>query len=123
MAKDAASMGIELFVMDDGWFGKRDKDVSGLGDWFVNEKKLGCTLGELSEQIHALGLQFGIWFEPECVSEDSDLYRAHPDWAKVPAKPPPDPAISWSWTFPEQTCVTIFSSKCVRSWIPQESSI
>lgn len=89
MARDAASMGIELFVMDDGWFGKRDKDVSGLGDWFVNEKKLGCTLGELSEQIHALGLQFGIWFEPECVSEDSDLYRAHPDWAlKVPGKAP-----------------------------------
>ena len=89
MARDAASMGIELFVMDDGWFGKRDKDVSGLGDWVVNEKKLGCTLGELSDQIHALGMQFGIWFEPEGISEDSDLYRAHPDWAlQIPGKAP-----------------------------------
>lgn len=81
MAKEAADLGIELFVMDDGWFGKRDGDFSGLGDWFVNEKKLGCTLGQLSEQIHKLGMKFGIWFEPECVSEDSDLYREHPDWA------------------------------------------
>lgn len=89
MAKNAAEMGIELFVLDDGWFGKRDSDTSGLGDWQVNEKKLGCTLGELSEQIHGLGMKFGIWFEPECVSEDSDLYRAHPDWAfKVPGKRP-----------------------------------
>ncbi len=89
MAKDAADMGIELFVMDDGWFGKRDNDVSGLGDWIVNEKKLGCTLGELSDRIHELGLQFGIWFEPECVSEDSELYRTHPDWAlKIPGKSP-----------------------------------
>ena len=80
MAKEAADLGIELFVMDDGWFGKRDSDYSGLGDWSVNEKKLGCTLGQLSEQIHKLGMKFGIWFEPECVSEDSDLYREHPDW-------------------------------------------
>lgn len=89
MAKDAAGLGIELFVMDDGWFGKRELDVSGLGDWVVNEKKLGCTLGELSDQIHDLGMMFGIWFEPECVNEDSDLYRAHPDWAlEIPGKRP-----------------------------------
>ena len=81
MAKEAADLGIELFVMDDGWFGKRDGDFSGLGDWSVNEEKLGCTLGQLSQQIHKLGMKFGIWFEPECVSEDSDLYREHPDWA------------------------------------------
>lgn len=81
MAKEAASCGVELFVMDDGWFGKRDDDNSGLGDWQVNEKKLGCTLSELAERIHGLGMKFGIWYEPECVSEDSDLYRAHPDWA------------------------------------------
>ena len=67
-----------LFVMDDGWFGKRDSDNSGLGDWYVNEKKLGCTLQELSAKIHGLVMKFGIWYEPECVSEDSDLYRAHP---------------------------------------------
>ncbi len=64
-------------------------DVSGLGDWHVNENKLGCTLKELSDEIHALGMQFGIWFEPECINEDSDLYRKHPDWAlKVPDKAP-----------------------------------
>ncbi len=81
MAEDASKLGIELFVMDDGWFGKRDTDTSGLGDWVVNEKKLGCTLSELAEKIKATGMKFGIWFEPECVSEDSDLFRAHPDWA------------------------------------------
>ncbi len=89
MAKDAADLGIELFVMDDGWFGKRDRDVSGLGDWHVNEEKLGCGLKGLSDEIHKLGLQFGIWFEPECINEDSDLYRKHPDWVlKVPGKAP-----------------------------------
>lgn len=89
MAEEGAKMGVELFVMDDGWFGKRDSDFSGLGDWYVNEKKLGCTLKELSERIHGLGLKFGIWYEPECVSEDSDLYREHPDWAFiVPGKEP-----------------------------------
>ena len=89
MAKEAASMGIELFVLDDGWFGKRDTDTSGLGDWTVNEEKLGCTLSELSQRIHRLGMKFGIWFEPECVSEDSDLYRAHPDWTlRIPGKAP-----------------------------------
>lgn len=89
MAREAAEFGVELFVMDDGWFGKRDSDDSGLGDWYVNEKKLGCTLGELSDKIHQLGMKFGIWFEPECVSEDSDLYRAHPDWAlAIPGRKP-----------------------------------
>ena len=81
MAKDASELGVELFVMDDGWFGKRDDDYSGLGDWVVNEKKLGCTLSELADRINAEGLKFGIWFEPECVNEDSDLYRLHPDYA------------------------------------------
>lgn len=89
MAKEAASCGVELFVMDDGWFGKRDDDNSGLGDWQVNEKKLGCTLSELADRIHNLGMKFGIWYEPECISEDSDLYRAHPDWAfTVPGRRP-----------------------------------
>lgn len=89
MAEEAAGMGVELFVLDDGWFGKRDSDNSGLGDWTVNEDKLGCSLRELSDRIHALGLSFGLWFEPESVSEDSDLYREHPDWAfKAPGKKP-----------------------------------
>ena len=89
MAKDAKEMGIELFVLDDGWFGKRDDDRSGLGDWVPNEKKLGMTIGELGSRIRALGLLFGIWFEPEAISEDSDLYRAHPDWAvTVPGRKP-----------------------------------
>ena len=89
MMSDIPSMGGELFVMDDGWFGKRDDDRSGLGDWFPNEKKLGCSLKELGDRIVGLGMKFGIWFEPECISEDSDLYRAHPDWAvKIPGRKP-----------------------------------
>ena len=89
MAEDAADLGVELFVMDDGWFGKRDSDISGLGDWIVNEEKLGCTLGQLSDKIHDLGMQFGIWFEPEAINEDSDLYRTHPDWVfQIPGKAP-----------------------------------
>lgn len=83
MAEEASKLGVELFVMDDGWFGKRDSDDSGLGDWYVNEKKLGCTLAELSDRIHNFGMKFGIWFEPECISEDSDLYREHSDWAFI----------------------------------------
>ena len=83
IAKSAAELGVELFVLDDGWFGKRDDDNSGLGDWFPNEEKLGCTLKELAEKIVDCGMQFGLWFEPEGISEDSDLYREHPDWAVV----------------------------------------
>ena len=83
LAEQAAQLGIEMFVMDDGWFGNRDSDLRGLGDWKVNEKKLGCSLKELISRINGLGLKFGIWIEPEMVNEDSDLYRAHPDWAFV----------------------------------------
>ncbi len=83
IGKQAAELGGEMLVLDDGWFGKRDTDDSGLGDWYVNETKLGGTLGELTDRINDLGLKFGIWIEPEMVSEDSDLYRAHPEWAFV----------------------------------------
>ena len=76
----AKKMGLEMLVMDDGWFGKRDNDRSGLGDWFVNERKLRGGLGSLISRIKAMGLKFGIWYEPEMISPDSDLYRAHPDW-------------------------------------------
>ena len=75
--------------MDDGWFGKRDEDISGLGDWYVNEKKLGESLPHLVKRITDLGIKFGIWFEPECINEDSDLYREHPDWAlQIPGRDP-----------------------------------
>lgn len=80
LAREAADLGVEMLVMDDGWFGKRDDDYSGLGDWNVNEQKLGCSLKELVDNVNALGLKFGIWFEPEMINEDSELYRAHPDW-------------------------------------------
>ena len=83
LASEAAKLGIEMFVMDDGWFGQRDSDLRGLGDWKVNEKKLGCSLGELIGKINDMDLKFGIWIEPEMVNEDSDLYREHPDWAFV----------------------------------------
>lgn len=77
----AAPLGIDTFVLDDGWFGKRDGDTSGLGDWLVNEKKLKGGLKAVAEHCGKRGLKLGLWFEPEMISEDSDLYRAHPDWA------------------------------------------
>lgn len=80
IAQTAAELGIELLVLDDGWFGKRDNDHSSLGDWVVNRSKLPNGLSDLAERVNATGLQFGLWFEPEMVSPDSDLYRAHPDW-------------------------------------------
>ena len=88
IARSAAPLGIDLFVMDDGWFGERDDDNSGLGDWVVNEKKLPGGLQGLVSRIKELGMSFGLWIEPEMVNEDSDLYRAHPDWALgIPGKP------------------------------------
>ncbi len=80
IAEDAAKLGIEMLVMDDGWFGNRFDDNRALGDWFVNEEKLKGGLSSLCERVNALGMKLGIWFEPEMISEDSDLYRAHPDW-------------------------------------------
>lgn len=83
IAAKAADLGMDLMVLDDGWFGKRDADISGLGDWYVNTDKLKGTMGELSDRVNARGMHMGLWFEPEMVSEDSDLYREHPDWAFV----------------------------------------
>lgn len=89
IAKQACDLGIEMFVLDDGWFGKRDDDNSGLGDWFVNENKLKKGLPHLVSQINEMGMKFGLWFEPEMISYDSDLYRKNPDWAvKVPNRNP-----------------------------------
>lgn len=81
IAEDAAGLGIEMLVMDDGWFGNRNSDNCALGDWFVNEDKLKGGLNYLVEEVNKLGMKFGIWFEPEMISPDSDLYREHPDWA------------------------------------------
>lgn len=81
IARQAADLGVELLVLDDGWFGNRNDDNRGLGDWFVNEQKLVGGLAPMIEKINDMGLKFGIWVEPEMVNEDSNLYREHPDWA------------------------------------------
>ncbi len=81
LADEAASLGMDTLVLDDGWFGARNDDRTSLGDWFVNEKKLEGGLSPVIEHCKQRGLKFGIWFEPEMISEDSELYRAHPDWA------------------------------------------
>ncbi|MBP3870248.1 MAG: alpha-galactosidase [Faecalicoccus sp.] len=83
LAKEAKSLGIDLVVMDDGWFGRRNSDYCALGDWTPNEDKLGCSLKELAAKINEMGVKFGIWMEPEMISEDSDLYRNHPDWVMM----------------------------------------
>lgn len=89
IAKGASELGVEMLVLDDGWFGKREGDVSGLGDWYVNTDKLEGGLKPIADGINAMGMKFGLWFEPECISEDSDLYRAHPDWAiQIPGRQP-----------------------------------
>ena len=81
LAELAADIGVELFVMDDGWFGKRNNDRAGLGDWYVNKEKFPNGIDELIDNVNKLGMDFGIWVEPEMVNPDSDLYRTHPDWA------------------------------------------
>ena len=81
IAKQASELGIEMLVMDDGWFGHRNDDNSSLGDWFVNETKLPGGLKYLVDEVNKLGMKFGIWFEPEMISPDSELYKEHPDWA------------------------------------------
>lgn len=80
LADKAAKLGVELFVVDDGWFGKRNDDHAGLGDWFVNKAKFPNGLGPLIKHVNDLGMEFGLWVEPEMVNPDSDLYRQHPDW-------------------------------------------
>ncbi|MDE6607607.1 MAG: alpha-galactosidase [Lachnospiraceae bacterium] len=89
IAKQASELGIEMLVMDDGWFGKRNDDNTSLGDWDVNEEKINGGLKHLVDEVNKLGMKFGIWFEPEMISPDSGLYRAHPDWAiAVPGREP-----------------------------------
>ena len=81
LARSAKKLGIEMFVLDDGWFGRRNSDKAGLGDWVENRKKLPGGIKSIAKAINRMGMKFGLWFEPECVNPDSDLYRAHPDWA------------------------------------------
>ena len=89
LAEQAALLGMDMLVLDDGWFGKRNDDYAGLGDWYVNEEKLGGKMKELIYWVHRKGLKFGLWVEPEMVNEDSDLYREHPDWAMtIPGRNP-----------------------------------
>ena len=96
MATNAKKAGIELFVLDDGWFGKRDDAKSSLGDWFINRKKLPDGLSGLADKLNAMGMQFGLWFEPEMISPDSDLCRAHPDWVvRVPQIEPIEYRYQW----------------------------
>lgn len=89
LAAEAANLGIELFVLDDGWFGARDNDTSSLGDWYPNTRKLPEGLGGLSKKIHEMGLMFGVWVEPEMISEKSELFEKHPEWRiQVPQRVP-----------------------------------
>lgn len=109
IARESAKAGIEMLVMDDGWFGHRNDDKSSLGDWFVNENKIKGGLKYLVDEVNKLGLKFGIWFEPEMISPDSELYKAHPDWCiHIPGRP-------------RTTCrsqlVIDFSRKDVRDYI------
>jgi alpha-galactosidase len=88
LAERAAALGIDRFVMDDGWFGQRKDDHAGLGDWYVNQQKFPHGLKPLIDKVHSLGMDFGLWVEPEMVNPDSDLYRKHPDWAlNFPGRP------------------------------------
>ena len=87
LARSAKKLGVEMFVLDDGWFGKRNSDTAGLGDWVENRKKLPGGIRYIANKVNKMGMKFGLWFEPECVNPDSDLYRAHPDWAiSVPGR-------------------------------------
>jgi alpha-galactosidase len=114
IARAGKELGLELFVLDDGWFGKRDSDNCSLGDWTVDQNKLPNGLTDLAERIQAMGMEFGLWFEPEMVSPDSDLYRSHPDWClHVPNK---------RRTEARNQLVLDFSREDVRNYIYEQIS-
>lgn len=110
----AAKAGIELFVLDDGWFGKRNSDTCSLGDWVENRDKLPSGLKGLSQMVNRLGMSFGLWFEPEMVSEDSDLYRAHPEWAIR--------TTGYGHTYSREQLVLDLSQKAVQDYIIESVS-
>lgn len=115
MAKSAKDLGVELFVLDDGWFGARDNDRAALGDWQPNPAKLPGGLRGLSAKIRALGLMFGIWIEPEMVNPDSDLYRAHPDWIlRVPGIAPSEGRHQYVLDF-SRNGVVDYIAECISS--------
>ena len=115
-AHEAAKMGVDMLVMDDGWFGHRENDDSSLGDWYVNEKKLKGGLSSLIERVNAEGLKFGIWYEPEMISPDSDLYRAHPDWClHVPNRENSPARLQYVLDMTRKTCAIISSRRCIKS--------
>lgn len=118
LARSAAQLGVELFVLDDGWFGhRRDDDHASLGDWFPNSKKLPGGIAALSAEVHRLGMLFGLWFEPEMVNENSDLYRAHPDWVvQTPGRMRGVGRNSMCWTFPGRRWWTTFTGRWSRCW-------
>jgi alpha-galactosidase len=100
MARKAKELGVELFVLDDGWFGKRNNDWAGLGDWFCNLTKIPSGIDGLSEKMEEIGIKFGLWVELEMVNKDSDLYRAHPDWisaCRAGNRLPCGISIFWIW--------------------------
>ena len=109
IAKEASKLGIEMLVMDDGWFGHRDSDNSSLGDWFVYEKKLQGGLKYLVDEVNKLGMKFGIWFEPEMISPDSELYRKHPEWAIQ--------VLGREMTMSREQYVLDYSNKEVRDYV------
>ena len=111
LAKEAKDLGCELFVLDDGWFGKRNDDTAGLGDYTINKKKLPWGLRGLGEKINDLGMEFGLWFEPESVNMDSDLYRNHPDWALTDAFVPVEG---------RNQLLLDLTQPCVRDYIVQQ---
>lgn len=108
LADIAADMGVELFVVDDGWFHGRDDDTAGLGDWWPHERRFPAGLGPLVDHVHGLGMAFGLWIEPEMVNPDSELYRAHPDWIHRWATREP--------TLQRHQMVLDFSRDDVRDW-------
>lgn len=110
----AAKVGVELFVLDDGWFGKRNSDTCSLGDWVENRDKLPSGLKGLSQIVNRLGMSFGLWFEPEMVSEDSDLYRAHPEWAIR--------TTGYGNTYSREQLVLDLSQKAVQDYIIESVS-
>ncbi|NEY21050.1 alpha-galactosidase [Bacillus ginsengihumi] len=114
IAKEAQRLGIELFVLDDGWFGKRNNAKSSLGDWYVNKEKLPNGIKGLSEKITALGMKFGLWFEPEMVCKDSRLYERHPDWVlSTPNRPMSHGRNQYVLDFSREEVVeTIFNLMC-----------
>ena len=116
IARQASELGIEMLVLDDGWFGSRDSDNAGLGDWFVNTDKLKGGLTDLVTGINGLGMKFGIWIEPEMVNEDSRLYREHPDWAlTIPGRKPCRSRNQLCSTCPGARSGTTYSIRLLRS--------